>query len=428
MATLTLVRMAEGGIYDHLGGGFCRYSVDKYWQIPHFEKMLYDNGPLLALYAQAYLATGETAFAKTAHETADWMLADMSDADGGFYSSRDADSEGEEGKYYVWTPDEVSALLDPDHYTLFARRFGLDEPANFEGKWHLTVREDVEDPDAVIDKARESLLADRGKRIAPGRDEKQLTSWNALAIRGLAIAGRALERKDLIDAAAAAAEFIREKLFLDGRLYASYKDGRARFPAYLDDHAFMIDALLELLQARWEKAHLGFAIQLADILLEHFEDKARGGFWFTASDHEALMHRPKPLADEAMPSGNGTAAFALQRLGHLLGVRRYTDAAERALLGAWRAMDEYPHGHVTLLTALEEYLAPPEIMVLRGEEREINDWRDTLARLYAPARLVIAIPASENDLPGLLAEQTAREGEAIAYRCVGRQCEIERIT
>jgi uncharacterized protein YyaL (SSP411 family) len=424
MATLTLTRMADGGIYDHLGGGFCRYSVDRYWQIPHFEKMLYDNGPLLANYAQAYLATGEKLFETTANETADWMLSDMCSPGGGFYSSRDADSEGEEGKYYVWTPDEVAALLDDAEYELLARRFGLDKEANFEGKWHLTVRESVDDPDSLMSRARAKLLAEREQRIAPGRDEKQLTSWNALAIRGLAIAGRVLERDDLVDAATNAVEAIRKNLMLDGRLLASYKDGEARFPAYLDDHAFMIDALLELLQTRWNNSHLEFAIDLADLLLQHFEDKDGGGFFFTADDHEALMHRPKPLADDAMPSGNGVAAFVLQRLGHLLGERRYIDAAENTLRSAWKAMDEYPHGHVTLLTALDEYLNPPEIIVIRGEDAEIAKWRDSAARLYAPARLVLAIGANEQDLPGLLAERKALQSETVAYRCVGTHCEL----
>ena len=298
MATLTLTRMADGGIYDHLGGGFCRYSVDRYWQIPHFEKMLYDNGPLLANYSQAYLATGEQLFADTANETANWLLTDMLSPSGGFYSSRDADSEGEEGKYYVWTPDEVAALINADQYELLARKYGLNKDPNFEGKWHLTAREAVDDPDGLINQARAILLAERETRVAPGRDEKQLTSWNALAIRGLAIAGRVLDREDLIDAAATAVEMLRDKLVVGGRLHASYKDGEARFPAYLDDHAFMIDALLELLQSRWNSAHLGFAVQLADLLLEHFEDKVGGGFFFTADDHETLMHRPKPLADE----------------------------------------------------------------------------------------------------------------------------------
>jgi len=424
MATLTLTRMADGGIYDHIGGGFCRYSVDRYWQIPHFEKMLYDNGPLLAVYAQAFSATGEILFEKVAHQTADWMLADMHSPEGGFYSSRDADSEGDEGKFYVWTPDEVAALLEPSDYELFARKYGLDKEANFEGKWHLTVREDVDDPDNVIDEARLKLLAIRSDRIAPGRDEKQLTSWNALAIRGLTIAGRVLERADLIDAAESAIAAIRKNVFQGGRLLASYKDGEARFPAYLDDHAFLLDALLEQLQSRWDSANLKFAMKLADLLLEHFEDKQGGGFYFTADDHETLMHRPKPLADDAMPSGNGIAAFALQRLGHLVGDARYIEAAEKTLRCAWRAMDEYPHGHVTLLTALEEYLAPPEIIVIRGATDEINRWRDSAAKLYAPSRLIFAIAANEQNLPGLLAERKAISGETVAYRCVGTHCEL----
>ena len=424
MATLTLTRMAEGGIYDHVGGGFCRYSVDRYWQIPHFEKMLYDNGPLLAIYSQAFLATGEKLFADTANQTADWMLSDMRSPEGCFFSSRDADSEGEEGKYYVWTPDQVAALVEPGDYDLFAHRFGLDKDANFEGRWHLTVQETVDDPGSVIDQVRSTLLAERSNRIAPDRDEKQLTSWNALAIRGLAIAGRVFEREDLIEAAVDASTAIHDKLMIDGRLLASYKDGEARFPAYLDDHAFLIDALLELLQTRWDTTQLKFATQVADLLLEHFEDSEGGGFFFTADDHEMLMHRPKPLADETMPSGNGTAAVALQRLGYLLGEHRYIDAAERTLRNAWQAMDEYPHGHVTLLTALEEYVTPPEIIIIRGASSEINRWRDSAAKLYAPSRLVFAIDEDQVDLPGMLAERKAVPGETVAYRCVGTHCEL----
>jgi uncharacterized protein YyaL (SSP411 family) len=435
MATLTLTRMAEGGIYDHVGGGFCRYSVDRYWQIPHFEKMLYDNGPLLAIYAQAFLATGEELFAKTAAETADWMLTDMRAPNGGFYSSRDADSEGHEGRFFVWTPDSVAALVAADDYPVVARRFGLDKDANFEGAWHLTIRESlpdiasatkrpVADIAAILGRARSALFAERETRVHPGRDDKQLTSWNALAIRGLAIAGRILQRDDLIDAAAGAVDFLRERLLVDGRLYASYKDGRARFPAYLDDHAFLVEAILELLQSRWNTKHLRFAIQVADLMLEHFADGENGGFYFTADDHEALMHRPKPLADEAMPSGNGVAVYALQRLGHLLGEERYIAAAERGLRAAWQAIDEYPHGHVTLLHALEEYLSPPEIIVLRGAAEELARWRDSAGRVYAPARLVVAIGENENDLPGLLAEREPVAGECIAYRCVGTHCEL----
>ena len=348
MATLTLTRMADGGLFDHVGGGFCRYSVDRYWQIPHFEKMLYDNGPLLALYAETALATGDARFAEAANATADWMLADMQADNGGFYATRDADSEGHEGIYYLWRPEQVRELLGDD-YDVFARRFGLDQNANFEGQWHLTVHESISDVAAAtglkekdvvakINVAKMTLLEERSKRVAPGRDEKQLTSWNALAIRGLAIAGRALERPELVEAAANASDFLRSTLFVDGRLLASYKDDEARFPAYLDDHAFLLDALLELLQARWDSSLLEFAIQVAELMLAHFEDREDGGFYFTADDHEALIHRPKPLADEAVPSGNGIAAFSLQRLGFLLGDSRYLDAAERALRASWRAV------------------------------------------------------------------------------------------
>jgi uncharacterized protein YyaL (SSP411 family) len=423
MATLTLTRMADGGIFDHVGGGFCRYSVDRYWQIPHFEKMLYDNGALLAAYSLAHLATGEALFGTTANRTADWMIADMQSPDGSFYSSRDADSEGEEGKFYVWTPEEVGALLNDEQFALYSRRFGLDKEANFEGKWHLTVREPVDDPDGLIDQAHATLLAERDKRVPPGRDDKQLTSWNALTIRGMAIAGRVLQRKELIDAAAGATDFIIDKLIVDGRLLASYKDGQARFPAYLDDHAFLLDAILELLQSRWNTKHLRVAIALARLLLEQFEDKDNGGFFFTANDHESLMHRPKPLADEAVPSGNGIAVLALQRLGHLVGEHRYVEAAERALRSAWQAIEEYPHGHVSLITALEEYLEPPELIVIRGGD-EIAGWRDDLARLYAPSRLVFAIPRDEQGLPGLLSERVALEGQTVAYRCAGTTCDL----
>jgi uncharacterized protein len=435
MVSLTLTRMAEGGIFDQLGGGFSRYSVDRSWQIPHFEKMLYDNGPLLALYAQLHIATGEALFRRIAEETADWMLDDMLSASGGFYSTRDADSEGEEGLFYVWTPEQVRALLPHDGYELFARRFGLLNDANFSAKWHLTVCESMQDlakstgksvPEltSTIDDARQVLLRERNKRIHPDRDEKQLTAWNALAIRGLAIAGRALDRPDLIARAAGAIDFLSSEMMLDGRLLASHKDGESRLPAYLDDHAFLLDALLEMLQSRWNSAHMTYAIVLAELLLEHFFDTSAGGFYFTADDHEQLMHRPKPYADDATPSGNGIAVFALQRLGFMLGETRYLDAAEKTLRSAWRAMDEYPHGHVSLLTALEEYLQHPEVIVIRGTLADVARWQSSAAKLYAPRRLVFAIGRDENALPGALAEREPVENKTVAYRCVGTHCSL----
>ncbi|WP_405240139.1 thioredoxin domain-containing protein [Lentisalinibacter orientalis] len=435
MAALTLTRMAEGGLFDQIGGGFCRYSVDAQWLIPHFEKMLYDNGPLLALYAELGLAGGDAEMSRVAGETADWMLREMRAPGGGFYSSLDADSEGEEGRYYVWTPETARAAAGDQDFPLVAAHFGLDEAPNFEGRWHLYVRRPVarlaeergEDGDALrlrIDRAREAMLRAREQRVRPGRDEKILTSWNALAIRGLAVAGRALARDDLIDAAAGATAFLRQELWRDGRLLATYKDGRARFPAYLDDHALLADALLELAQARWDADHLRFAIELAELLLAHFEDADNGGFFFTADDHEALLHRSKPLADEAIPSGNGIAARALLRLGFLLGEERYVAAAERTLRAAWQAMTEYPHGHVSLITALEEYLQPPELVILRGDPAEIGRWARNAAGIYAPRRLVFAIPAAEKDLPGHLALREPAADGPVAYICEGTRCSL----
>ena len=425
MASLTLTRMADGGLFDHIGGGFSRYCVDRAWQIPHFEKMLYDNGPLLGLYADAAIATGESDFVDTANETADWMIADMLAPNGGFYAARDADSEGEEGLYYLWTPDTAAAILGDD-YPEFAARYGLDRDANFEGRWHLTVQMELPDDDAKprISAAKKKLLAKRMQRVPPLRDEKQLTAWNALAIHGMAKAGRALDRPELIDVADRAVRFIQEHLVVNGRLYASYKDDKARFPAYLDDHAFLLYALLSLLESRWNTAHLVFAIEIADLLLEHFSDRDNGAFFFTADDHERLIHRTKTLADEAVPSGNGVAATALQRLGFLLGESRYLAAAEKTLLASWRAIQEYPHGHVSLLVALDEYLSHPEIIVIRGQADEIAGWQDAAAGLYAPRRMVIAIASDEENLPGALRDRRAVDGETVAYRCVGTRCEL----
>ena len=273
LATFTLERMALGGVYDQLGGGFCRYSVDDQWMIPHFEKMLYDNGPLLALYAQAYAATGDPLFARVADETAAWVMREMQAPEGGYYSTLDADSEGEEGRFYVWTPAEVRDLLGAD-YDLFARRYGLDREPNFEGHHHLHVfataadlarESSTSEADVLrrLDAARATLLAARARRVRPGRDEKILTAWNGLMIRGMAIAARHLGRPEYALSAERALDFIRATLWRDGRLLATCKDGRAHLNAYLDDYVFLIDAILELLQVRWRDAAGGLRLTLA---------------------------------------------------------------------------------------------------------------------------------------------------------------------
>jgi hypothetical protein len=428
MATLTLTRMAEGGLFDQLGGGFSRYSVDEFWMIPHFEKMLYDNGQLLHAYACARLATGDALFARIAEETADWILRDMHSAEGGFYSSLDADSEGQEGKFYVWSRAEVEALLTPLEYPVFARRFGLDQGANFEGRWHLHAREALEtgsdtdeSPAAAVDSARAKLLAARNLRIWPARDEKILTSWNALTIKGLAVAGRVLDRPDFIDAAAAAVDFIHHKLWRSGRLLATYKDGRAHVPAYLDDYAFLADALLELLQSRWRSSDLEFARSLIEVLLTKFEDPARGGFYFTASDHEALIHRGKSFSDDSMPSGNAVAASVLCRMGYLLGETRYLNAAERSFKAGWTVLAGFPQAHMTLLNALEDFLGSTQILIIRGSADAAGRWATSLSALYAPNRMIFAIPSDAANLPAALADKQAGAG-VTAYLCTGMTC------
>jgi uncharacterized protein YyaL (SSP411 family) len=432
MASFTLRHMGEGGLFDQLGGGFCRYSVDERWMIPHFEKMLYDNGALLALYANPSLITADRFYGQVALETAGWVLRRMHSPEGGFYSSLDADSEGHEGTFYVWNREEVRAALSAEEFAVFAPRYGLDQPPNFEGRWHLYVAATVEqiaatlqrppaEVTALLNGARARLFALRARRVSPGRDEKILTSWNALMIRGLAIAARALRQDALSDAASRALDFLRANLWREGRLLATYKDGRAHLNAYLDDYVFLIDAVLELQQVRFRAEELEFARQLSEVVLEHFADPAAGGFFFTSDDHEQLIQRPKSFGDDATPSGNGIAALVLQRLGYLLGEPRYLAAAERTLRAAWPALEKHPLSHATLVNALEELLQPPEIVILRGEPAAIEGWQRELAQLYAPRRLVLAIPSDASALPDALADKTPR-GAAVAYVCRGSTC------
>jgi uncharacterized protein YyaL (SSP411 family) len=432
MAMLTLQRMGEGGLRDQLGGGFCRYSVDERWEIPHFEKMLYDNGELLAVYAQAALATDDAFCAQVAAETADWAIRDLRSPEGAFYSSYDADSEGHEGRFYVWDRDEARAALSPQQYAVFAARFGLDGPANFEGRWHLNVRRTLDavaaqvGTDAVrvaqqLDEARARLLAIRAMRVWPGRDDKILTAWNALMIRGLAIAARALRREDLAQAATRALGFIRERMWRDGRLLASYKDGHAHLNAYLDDHAFLADAILELQQVRFDVAELAFARELLEVLLRHFIDTERGGFYFTSDDHETLIHRSRSFSDDATPAGSAVASLALLRMGHLLGEPRMLLAAERTVRAAWPALQQHPQAHATLLASLEELLVPGETVVIRATGAELARWREALGAGFAPRRLVLAIPSDARDLPEALAQRAPAAGP-VAYVCHGSHC------
>jgi len=422
IATHTLERMALGGIYDQLGGGFARYSVDAEWTIPHFEKMLYDNGPLLRLCADAWTITRNPLFARVAEETAAWVMREMQSTEGGYYSSLDADSEHEEGKFYVWTPDEVRSLVSPEEYAVLAPHYGLDGPPNFENShWHLRVlRALPPDATSLLASGRRKLFDAREKRVHPGRDEKVLVSWNALMIAGMARASAVFGRDDWLASAKKSLAFIRGRMWQSGRLLATYKDGKAHLNAYLDDYAFLLAALLELLQAEFDPGTLAYAEELAEVLLEQFEDREKGGFFFTSHDHEKLIHRPKPGYENATPSGNGVAAFALQRLHFLTGEPRYALAAERTLAQFHAELSEHPGGHATLLAALEEHQQPTRTVIVRGPQGAMRRWRSELAQRYAPQTMVVAIGAEASGLPPVLDKPAGRA--VSAWVCEGTVC------
>jgi len=421
IARVTLAHMCQGGIYDQLGGGFCRYSTDAYWTIPHFEKMLYDNGPLLGLLADAWALMREQTFARCAAETASWIMREMQSPQGGYYSSLDADSEHEEGKFYVWTREEVASLLTPPEYAFVAAHYGLGQPPNFENRyWHLRVAAPSND-ESLLASGREKLLAAREKRVRPGRDEKILVSWNALAIRGMAHAGRVLGHPEWIASARRALGFIRTAMWREGRLLATYKDGRAHLKAYLDDYAFLLAAALELLQERFDADDLAFACKLADVLLEQFEDADAGGFFFTARDHERLVQRPKPPHDNATPSGNAVAAWGLGRLATITGEERYARAAERTLELFYPQMRDYPAGFAAMATALDEALQPPRTLILRGRDEALRAWQAELAREFLPDLTVLALPDGMS-APGALLDKPARPEPVNAWLCRGVTC------
>jgi uncharacterized protein YyaL (SSP411 family) len=432
MALFSLKKMASGGVVDQLGGGFCRYSVDEQWAIPHFEKMLYDNGPLLHLYADAWALSSEPLFADTAAGIVDWLLREMRAPGGGFYSALDADSEGHEGKFYVWTPDQVRALLTEPEYAVAALVYGFDQAPNFENaSWNPILARPLaevaaefelteSDAAALLKSARQKLFAARETRVRPGRDDKQLTSWNALMIAGLAHAGRVMNRPDWVAEAHAALDFLRANLWRDGRLLASYKHGEARLNAYLDDYAFLLDALLETLQAGYREIDMAWAQQIADALLTHFEDREAGGFFFTSHDHEALITRPKPGYDNATPSGNGVAAFALQRLGHLLGEPRYLEASARCLSLFHAQLVQQPIAYPTLLAVLDEALLPPRVILLRGPAAGVDTWAMTLATRLGARDLLLALPNGV-EVPAALAKPES--DHPAAWICSGTACQ-----
>jgi uncharacterized protein YyaL (SSP411 family) len=429
---LTLEKMADGGLMDQLGGGFFRYSVDAHWTIPHFEKMLYDNGPLLGLYADAWAVTGNPLFRRAAEALVGWLIREMTTPEGAFYSALDADSEHEEGRFYVWTPQQVAGLLAPGEYALARLCWGLDSTPNFEDHaWHLAVERPLvevaehlgiglDEATGSLESARHKLFLAREGRVRPGRDDKVLTSWNALMIKGLARAARRVARPDWRSRGGRAADARGRRVWRDGRLAATWQGGRAKHSGYLDDHAFLLDALLELLQAEWRGADLIWAKDLAEALLAHFEDTAAGGFFFTSHDHEKLIHRTKPAHDNAMPAGNGVAALALGRLGVVLDEPRYRQSAERTLALFQAAMLDQPAAYPGLLTALGEVLEPPPVIVLRGPEPELSEWKRSADKVVDSHSLLFKLTRDASDIPTSLHKPI--RNTVNAYVCAGVNC------
>ncbi|MDQ2916744.1 MAG: thioredoxin domain-containing protein [Pseudomonadota bacterium] len=428
----SLARMAQGGIFDQLGGGFCRYSVDAQWSIPHFEKMLYDNAALLALCADMSRASGEPMFAAVASEIVGWLVREMRSPDGAFYSSLDADSEGEEGKFYVWTREEARAVIADDEWTAASLYYGLDGPPNFEDHaWNLRVVNPVDEVasrlgttpsyvEARLASARAALFARREQRVRPGRDDKILTSWNALLIAALARASRALDQPAWADLAFEALDTLVATAWRDGRLYASRHGDDVALNAYLDDYAFLLAALLEAMQTRFRRQDWALALALAEQLLDRFEDRERGGFWFTSHDHERLYHRTKPVHDNATPSGNGVAAQSLIVLGHLAAEPRYIEAAERAAKLFAKGLAESGGAQSTLLVALERLLVPPATVVLAGDPGETRTWQKSLEREYRPDVFIVDVAGV--DAPDALRKSEPPQHGAAAWVCRGMQC------
>jgi uncharacterized protein len=436
---LTLRQMANGGIYDQLGGGFARYSVDAYWLVPHFEKMLYDNALLSRLYLETYQATGDIFYRRIAEETLDYVLRDMTSEEGGFYSAEDADSEGVEGKFYVWTPEELESVLDPEEADLAARYWDVTERGNFEGKSILHV---PRPPEAVaeefglspedlwdrIEEIRGRLFAAREKRVRPGRDEKILAAWNGLMLRSFALAARVTGREDYRAAAVRNATFIVENMKRDGRIHRSYKDGRARFNGYLEDYAMVADGLVAVYEATFETRWLVEADGLMDAVSELFWDEERRAFYDTPADHEELVTRPRDVYDNAAPSGTSVATEVLLRLALFLDRADYRQRAEDILEELAGGMEKIPGAFGRLLCALDFSTSEPREVAIVGVP-EAADTRALLKEVYStylPNKVVAGRDPDDDEAGGLiplLTQRIAREGKATAYVCVQYACQ-----
>jgi uncharacterized protein len=428
----TLDAMAAGGIYDQLGGGFARYSVDAVWLVPHFEKMLYDNALLARSYLRGHLELGHERYRRICAETLDWALAEMRGPKGGFYSSLDADSEGVEGRYYVWTAAEAREVLEEaglaDQADGILAHLGVTEKGNFEGAnvLHLPAGAGAERPEGFED-ARSALLGARAERVRPGLDDKRLTSWNALMAAALAECGAALGEARYLEAARECVSFILETMRdSDGRLLRSFNRDEARLNAYLEDHAYLLEALVALYEATFEPAWIERACEIAATMVERFGDAENGGFFTTSDDHEELISRRKDLDDHPIPSGNASAAMGLLRLGALTGETRWTSQAEGALRLLARPAESHPQALAYALAALDFHTGTSRevALVAPGGEllEELADLANAVRSRYRP-RVVLAGGSEGASFPALLEHRTTLDGRPAAYVCERFACQ-----
>jgi hypothetical protein len=436
MVTKTLDCMAAGGIYDHIGGGFHRYSTDRRWRVPHFEKMLYDQALISRCYVQAWQITKNPEYAHIAAETFDYVLRDMRDASGGFYSAEDADSEGREGTFYLWSPEEIEAVLGVDEGGIFNEYYGVTEEGNFEDKNILSRTISIEDLAAnsdcgiehineILFKSRKKLLVRRDARIRPSRDEKIIAGWNGLMIESLAYGGVAMQKQKYIDAAAASAEFIFGTLLQKGRLMRYCRDGKVVEKAYLDDYAAMAAAMIALYEATFNAKWLRHAIELTDTMIELFEDTQQGGFFLNGSDSEKLIILPKPSHDGAIPCGNSTAAEALLKLGRLTMNTVYTEKAAKTLKAFSKHMSDSPLSLTQMMIPLGFWLGPTqEIVIAAGANAaQAKEMLQLAQRYFLPNAVIIFHDSKEIEkIVPFVKSQTAVDNKATAYVCENYVC------
>jgi uncharacterized protein YyaL (SSP411 family) len=439
MVELTLEKMAGGGMYDQLGGGFHRYSVDAEWLVPHFEKMLYDNALLARTYLYAYQATRRPLYRRIAEETLDYVIRDMTDPSGAFFSSEDADSEGEEGKFYTWTRSEIFERLGRDEAELFCQHFGVTEPGDFEhGTNILHVSKpladiaqdrkiDLSKLESTIKSARARLFAVREERVRPGRDDKTLTAWNALMLIAFAEAANILGRDDYRQIAIRNGDFLIGQMIQNGRLLRTYKEGRARLNGYVEDYAYLVEALLALYEATFDIKYFDQARALAATMIEQFWDESETGFFFTSADHEQLITRTKDYYDNAIPSGNSVAALALLKLWRLTNDNQYQRPALSVLRAMQQTISRYPSAFGYLLCALDFYLSESKEIAIVGqpESHEVRSLVQEIYGRFLPNKVVALAEPGDSGPSGaiaLLQGKTAINGKATAYVCRDYMC------